>query len=485
MRVNRLGVMCAAVAASCAFSTGVQADARVAWMELEGPLAERPGPFDWLMGSGATTLSDMIGLLDEVAFDDNVDGLVLRLSNPAWNAAQIEEVGDAIGRVRDAGKKVYAFSDMYEAGELRIASYADEVLMQTGGAVFFPGVYMEEMFLADTLALVGAKADYVQIGKYKGAEEQMMNAEPSEAWDQNISQLLDSMYESMRSEIKANRGLSDAQLDRAMETAWYADGKTAEKAGLIDGEIDRDRLTDHLRAALDDDIIKYTTRYDPSRGGASMDMSNPFALLQMLSTEPKNETERDTIAVVHIDGAIMDGESTPATAFGGSTVGAVTIRETLKEIADDDLVRGVIVRINSPGGSAIASENIWQGVRNLAETKPVWVSVGSMAASGGYYIAVAGDKIYSSKSGIVGSIGVVGGKIALGGVYDKVGVNVVGRSRGPNAAMFATDKVWTDPQRDLVREPHDRDVRPLYRARDAGAARDRSFKDRRGASVYW
>lgn len=449
MRTNALLVSLAAAAAVALPAAG---DVRVAWMELDGALAERPGPFDWLSGEATTTLTDMVGAFDAIADDDSIDGVVLRLKNPAWSAAQVEEVGQAIRRVRDTGKTVHTFADIYQPGTLRLASYTDDVLMQTGGAVFFPGMYVEEMFLADTLEMIGAKADFVQIGDYKGAEEMLVNSEPSEAWDQNITQLLDSLYAQMREEIKTNRGLSARQLDEAMSEAWFANAETGVEVGLIDSAVDRSDLTDYIRDVYDDESVRYDTRYDPSRSKSSLDMSNPFALLQMLMQEPSNEAVRDTIAVVHIDGAIVDGESQPQSMFGGGSVGAETIRDALKDIAEDDLVRGVVIRINSPGGSAIASENIWQGVRRVAETKPVWVSVGSMAASGGYYIAVAGDKIYCAPSGIVGSIGVVGGKVVIGGVYDKLEINTVSRARGPQADLFSQTKLWTPEQRELIRE---------------------------------
>jgi len=452
MRINRLLCVClAAFAAGGMFVTPASAETRIAWMELEGDLAEKPGPFDWLMGDGATTLADLVTTFEELAGSESIDGVVLRLRNPSWNAAQIEGVGRAIRALRDAGKRVHAFSDIYEQGTLRLASYADEVILQQGGAVFFPGIYMEEMFLANTLEMIGVTADYVQIGDYKGADEMLMNAQPSPEWEENISQLLDTLYEALREEMKTNRGLSDKRLDDAMERAWYADGTTAITHGLIDAEIDRLELNDHLRAAYGE-AVQYDLSYDPSRATAKLDMANPFAMLRKLSEEPKNVPERDTIAVIHIDGPIIDGESQPETAFGGGSVGAVTIRKALKEIEDEDLIKGVIVRINSPGGSAIASENIWQGVRRVAETKPVWVSVGDMAASGGYYIAVAGERIYVDRSSIVGSIGVVGGKLALGDLYEKVELNVVGRSRGPAASLFATGPTWTEDQRSLVRD---------------------------------
>jgi len=447
----RSAAVVALIVTSFSAARSAGADARLAWMEIDGALAERPGPFAWLGGQMTPTLTGVVGKLDAVAGDASVDGVVLRVKSPAWNAAQIAEVGAALQRVRAAGKTVHAFADIYEPGALRLASYADAALMQEGGAVFFPGLHMEEMFLAGTLAKVGAEADYVQVGDYKGASEMFANSEPSPEWNANISRLLDSMYGAMREEIKSNRGMSDRELDRAMEAAWYASGETAERVGLIDGELDRAELTAFLSEAYGDGV-RYTLEYDPARRETSVDMGNPFAMLQMLSEDPKNEPERDTIAVVHIDGPIVDGESAPASALGGASVGAETIREALKEIEDEELVHGVVVRINSPGGSAIASENIWQGVKRVAATRPVWVSVGSMAASGGYYIAVAGDRIVASEHGIVGSIGVVGGKIALGGVYEKLDANVVSRSRGPRAGMFATGELWSESERALVRE---------------------------------
>jgi protease-4 len=180
-------------------------------------------------------------------------------------------------------------------------------------------------------------------------------------------------------------------------------------------------------------------------------MSNPFALLDMFASAGERGPTGPTIALLHIDGPIVDGESKPGGLMGEASVGSLTIRKALAEIEASDLVKGVVVRINSPGGSAIASESIWQGLRRVAESRPVWVSVGSMAASGGYYIAVAGDKMYVNPSSIVGSIGVVGGKIAMGGVYDKLKIHVVERARGPRASIMSSVAPWNDEQRALVR----------------------------------
>ncbi len=427
------------------------AGATVGWIELEGAPLEKPDPFGWLMGPDAKpTLRDLIATFDEAAERPDIEGVVVRLREPALSAAQVQELGDAIGRVREAGKKVHLFTEIYGPAELLLGAFADEVIIQQGGAVSFPGLYMEEMFLADALGMIGVKADFVQIGDYKGASEQFANSKPSPAWDQNISQLLDSLYGAMRQIMKEGRGLDDKGLDTAMEQAWFASGEQAIALGLVDASIDRLNLDKHLEETYGE--FEYDMDLGPDGAESPLASGNPFAIFSLLMQSPEHKITRSTIALLHIDGAIVDGESSEGGLFGGQgNVGSLTIRQALKQIEDEDKIKGVILRINSPGGSAIASESIWLGARAVAAKKPVWVSVGSMAASGGYYIAVAGERIYVNPSSIVGSIGVVGGKFALGGLYEMLKVNVVPRSRGPQADLFGSLQPWSEAQRSLVR----------------------------------
>lgn len=429
------------------------ADTTIGWFEIRGALGEKPDPFAVLTGASAPTLLDTVDALRAAGDREDLDAVVIRLREPELTTTQIEELGEAIYILRLSGKKVYVFSEIYGPAELLLGSYADDVIMQSGGAVSLPGLHVEEMYFGDTLSWLGAKMDYVQIGAYKGASEPLGNSGPSKEWDQNISQLLDSMYGAMRNQLKEGRKLSEHDLDRAMENAWFTTGADAIKLGLIDAEVDRLNLPDRL-ATLYPGPITYETGLAP---GESEDvgidpLTNPFGFLRQLMTRQDTGPTRDTIAILDIDGAIVDGESTPSSPFGGGDVGALTIRESLKEIEDEALIKGVIVRINSPGGSAIASESIWQGLRRVAEKKPVWVSVGSMAASGGYYLAVAGERIYLDPSSIVGSIGVVGGKLVMGGAYEKVHLNVIPRDRGPAASLMSTVAPWSDAQRAVVRE---------------------------------
>lgn len=436
--------------AALATSTAQADDTTLGWIEISGALADAPGPLDWL-NPEAHTFGDVLAGIEHAADDDSIDGVILRLKDAQLGMTQIEELGEAIEHVQAAGKKVHVFAEAYSNSEFLVASHADEALIQSGGAVSLTGMHMEEMYLADTLAWIGVTPQLVQIGAYKGANETMMRSEPSPEWDRNINHLLDGLYSNLRSSLKQGRDLSDAQLDEAMNDLWMADADAAVAHGLIDAAIDLPTITDYFADAYDSSIEFDHDLVHAGTGG--LDMSDPFALFKVLSSEPDRGLDGPAIAVLHVNGAIIDGDSSSKGLFGGGgKVGSRTIRNAIEDILSEDDIEGVVVRIDSPGGSATASEVIWQGLRRLAADKPVWISVGNMAASGGYYTAVGGDKIYVSPSSIVGSIGVVGGKLTMGEVYDKAKLRVHSRSRGPRSAMFASNEAWNDSELDLVRE---------------------------------
>ena len=438
-------VLCAGLASIATAQT------ELAWLELTGTPTEAEGPLAWLGLTEGDTLRSLVERVDEVAYDDDIAGLVIRVKDAAFNTTQIQELGRAMNRVRESGKKIHVYAENYDTAELLLGAYADEVIVQSGGTVSLPGMHMEEMFLRDTLNWVGITPDYVQIGKYKGAEEQMMNAAPSPAWDENISGLLDGLYSNMRTMIQDGYGFSSDELDRVMEQAWWASDRQGIDLGLIDAAVDLPNLIAHLGESYGDEV-EVTLDLNEVVGGMTLDMNNPFAMLAKLSQEPDHTARRPTIAILHINGPIIDGDSSAGGFMGGASVGSRTVRNAIKDILSQDMIKGVVVRIDSPGGSAIASEIIWQGLKQLEEEKPVWVSVGSMAASGGYYIAVGGQRIYAEQSSIVGSIGVVGGKLAMGGLYDKLNVRIVERNRGPRAGLLGGVNPWTSEERELVRQ---------------------------------
>ncbi len=421
----------------------------LAVLEISGMPVDHDTGMSWI-GEGTDTLLGLVNTIDTLAFDDEFDGLVIRLKDAGFGMTQIEELGRAIQRYQDEDKKVHIFAEGYDASGLMLGSFADEVLLQEGGYVSFPGMHMEEMYLADMFEWIGVKAQMVQVGDYKGANETATRSGPSDAWNQNISSLLDAMYENMREVMKDGRGLNDVRLDRGMRVAWAASGEEALDVGFIDAVVDLPELKEHLAEYYDAEVSWVNNPYEVD--SPSMDFSNPFAFMTMMSQSNKVSIDHPTIAVLHINGVIVDGDSSQGGMFGGgSQVGSRTIRNAIEDIIKEDLIRGVIIRVDSPGGSAIASEIMWQGIERLKEHKPVWVSVGGMAASGGYYVLSGGDRVYVNPSSIVGSIGVVGGKYAIGDVYERLHLNIVERSRGPVAGLFGTSE-WNNEQIAMIRE---------------------------------
>ncbi len=443
--------VCAAIVLTI-FASAAAAQPQIGWITLDGPLPEAPSPFAWLSGEPSNgVFNALLEEIDAAASREGIVALAVNVKSLQADTAQIDALRAAFGRVRAAGRPVHIFAENYGPAELLLAAGADEVIIQPGGMISFPGLHMEEMFLADTLAMIGLEADFVQVGDYKGASEQFARSSPSPEWSQNLNLLLDDLWGHMRTTMREGYGYSEAELDAVLAEAWAADAEEAIELGLVDAAIDALDVQEHLRTRYDASAT-FATDLRPKGDGLNLEqMSNPFAIFGMLSKTPTHAPTRPTIALLHINGPIVDGESQPASLMGGSSVGSRTVRKALKQIEDEDLVRGLVVRINSPGGSAIASEMIWQGIRRVAETKPVFVSVGGMAASGGYYIAVAGDRIYLDRSSIVGSIGVVGGKFVMGGLYEKLNVGVVSHSRGPRAELMSTLTPWTQEQRGLIR----------------------------------
>ncbi|MEX0876763.1 MAG: S49 family peptidase, partial [Phycisphaerales bacterium] len=392
--------------ATMATAAAGQAAVSLAVIEIEGTPAEVETGFTWL-GDGSDTLLGIVNTIDTLAYDREFSGLVIRLKDTALSATQAEEIGHAMERYREMDKRIHIFAEGYGTTDLLLASHADEVILQRGGFVSFPGLHVEEMYLADTLSWVGVEAQLVQVGDFKGANEEMTRSAPSPQWDQNMSGLLDSMYANIRSVIKNGRGFSDEQLDGAMRVVWAGSGAEAIEVGMIDAEVDLPSLKEHLADVYGAEVGWVSDPYEVRQNAPAA--SNPFSIFTAMGKESNPvHIDHPTIAVLHINGTIIDGDSASGGLLGGgSSVGSRTVRNAIETIMSEDLIEGVVVRINSPGGSAIASEVMWQGIERLKGVKPVWVSVGNMAASGGYYVLSAGDKVYVNDSSIVGSIGVV------------------------------------------------------------------------------
>lgn len=422
----------------------------VGWIELNGVLRESPVPFAWVAESDAGP--SLPGVLDQIAkVRDGADykGLVIFLDQPDLTLTQCTAIADALVELRATGKTVMTFAEVYNLRDYLIASAADMVLLQHKGSVELSGIAVEEMYLAGMLEKIGVKPDLMQVGKYKGADETMMRSEPSKAWDENFDALLDGLYEESISRIVDGRGMTREEVEALLADSWTLTDQELLERRVVDQVVDRD-LFDVTEVSFGE-----TFEWDAELGqsATAMDTSNPFAMFSVLFAEPTLETDRPTIAVIHADGPIMSGDSSLGDGmFSDESIGSRTMVYALEDALYDENIQGVVIRLDSPGGSALASEVIWQAVREVGQEKPVFAVVGSMAASGGYYIVSGADQIYVQPHSILGSIGVVGGKITLGGLYDWAGVTIVRRSRGPGGDLFNSVEPFTADQRVTVRK---------------------------------
>ncbi|MEM1212591.1 MAG: S49 family peptidase [Planctomycetota bacterium] len=424
------------------------APSKVGYLTLSGGLADAPPPFAWVT-EPPDSLRIVLNQINHVATSEDHAGLFIFLDEPNLSLTQVQALSDAIADASAAGKKVLVFADTYDLRTYLLASAADKILLQKKGGLALIGLSLEEMYLKGLLEKIGIEASFVQVGKFKGADEQFTRTGPSPEWSANMDNLLDGLYATITERLMANRGMTAEQLDAAMASAWTLTDEELKAAGLVDQIVPRDALD------LLIETFGHEFDYDFTMGKRSARElpTNPFALLGAIMNAKPAATRGPTLAVIHMTGPIMTGDSSIGDGFLSSdSIGSRTILEALEEARDDDNIKGVILRLDSPGGSALASELIWQGVRDLAEEKPVYTSVGGMAASGGYYIASATEKIYAQPASILGSIGVVGGKLAMGGLYDMLGIGIHGRSRGPNADLFNSVAPFSDEQQAMVRK---------------------------------
>ena len=443
---------------------------RVGWLELAGPLRQGPAPFSFLDPEDLPpSLSDVLEQIELAAESADHAGLVLYLKDPVLSLSQAAALRRGLEELKETGKPVIVFAAAYDTPTYYLASVADRLLLQENGSLELQGVAIEEMYLAGMLEKVGVEADLLQVGEYKGADETFTRTGPSEEWSQNIDGLLDGLYGGIVGTIAEGRGMDVAAAEEAMADAWLLDDDGLVEAGLIDAAVAR-ALTSETEKAFGED---FSWDVDLGRGGGAAMPTSPFALFAQLMNPPTAGLKRDGVAVLHLSGPIGAGESgSDDGLFSSASIGQDSVTEQAAELAADPLVKAVVLRLDSPGGSAHASEVMFQALEELAASKPVFVSIGGMAASGGYYLAVAGDTIHAEPTAIVGSIGVVGGKMSLGGLYDKLGVSIHRRTRGPNTGYLDSTQPFTEAQREKVRASMTK-VYDLFRERVAEGRGDR------------
>lgn len=445
--------------------------------KLSGALTEKSANEGFPFGDvGGPSLRELVDRLDRAAADPAVKAIVLLADGATMGQAQKEELRQAMARFRDAGKEIHAHSDSLQMGEYVLLSGATRLSLVPTGDLWLTGVYGEAMYLRGLLDKLGVQPDFLTCGAYKSAAEQFMRKQPSPEADAMQNWLIDGIVGTYVKLMAAGRGVSEAKVK-----AWIDGGPyTAEKAlsaGLIDAIEHRQAFEARLKEKYGNDVAfdrKYGEKPQPK-----LDFGNPFAVFKMfgdLANDVKGKKSgKSSVAVVYVEGAIAVGSGS-ASPFGGASGAMSTdIRKALDEAARDDSIKAVVLRVNSPGGSAVASEIILDATRRVKAKKPFVVSMGDVAGSGGYYVACASDQIFADESTITASIGVVSGKMVTNPMWDKLGITFKAYQRGENAGMLASDHAFTPAERARMQNYMD-EIYGVFKGHVLAARKDRLKK---------
>lgn len=416
-----------------------------AHIELKGSYAEGPAMMG-LFGDISESLADAISRLDKAAKDDAVTGVVLKIDGPSIGRGKLNEFRQAIGRVKAKGKKVVAYLDSAGSGDYLVAAGCDEVVMPESGVLMLLGVRSEVSFYKNLFDLVGLKAEMLRVGEYKSAAEPYSRTEMSKEFREELEQVLGDFYDQMVEQVATGRGLAADKVKAAIDNGPHT-ATAAKELGLITRVAYEDELTGILKGDKADTTIKLAKRYGKKK--IDTDFSGFAGMVKMMNMlmgmEPQTrKSNNPKIAIIHATGMIMPGQS-QSDLFGDSTLGSDTLVKAIEKAASDATVKAIVLRVDSPGGSALASDLIWRALEKVE--KPIVASMGDVAGSGGYYIAMGADTIFAEPGTITGSIGVVGGKIALEGLYNKIGITTSVVSRGKNSGILSTTTGFTDSER--------------------------------------
>ena len=307
------------------------------------------------------------------------------------------------------------------------------------------------MFYKQLFDKLGIQADMLQVGDFKGAAEPYTRSGMSDAFRRQYELVIDDLYDQMVDTIATDRNMKREEVEQAIDQGLFTAAQ-AKDIGLIDLVAYEDESHRAMEKSLAADTIRVVRNYGRKKVDTDFSgMSGMFKFFELLggSSSKSCASRAEKIAVVYAVGAIMSGRS-QSDLFGSQTLGSDTLVAALREAEQDETVAGIVLRIDSPGGSALASDMIWRQVRECK--KPVVASMGDIAASGGYYIAMGCDKIVAEPGTLTGSIGVVGGKLATAGLMSKVGLTTDVISRGKNSGLFTSNEPFSDSEREAFRK---------------------------------
>ncbi len=391
-------------------------------LNLTGPIKEEPP--QGFLGSRGTSFFDIIDAIHEAANDKNINSLILRFDAVKTSFASAEELKNSLIDFRKTGKPIIAYIDNGGNLDYYLATVADKIYMNPTGLLELDGLSATATYYKGTMDKLGIKAQMIHTGPHKTFGDAFTQTELSKEAREQLDWLLDDLYAQFVEGISASRKILSEDVKKIIDAGPYTP-KDAYDSGLIDG-------LKHY-----DEIIKTK----------DLNMAGPVDICEFYKKDYSNTRwkEPQHIAIVYADGAIKTGRS-GQDLFMGKTMGSTTVSDALKKIRNDKNIMAIVLRVNSPGGDGFASDEIFRELELIKGKKPLIISMGGVAASGGYYISCIGDDILVSPATITGSIGVIEGKMDLSGFYEKIGINKQTLKRGIHADIRSSTRGLTDEE---------------------------------------
>lgn len=407
-------------------------------LDLNGTLAERSqeNPLDLIMKDDYKTygLDDILSSIKKAKENEDIKGIYIQATSLGAGFASLEEIRNALKDFKESGKFVVAYGDAYTQGLYYLSSVADKVLLNPQGMLEWRGLAATPMFFKDLLEKVGVEMQVFKVGTYKSAVEPFISTEMSAANREQINVYLSSIWGQITSAVAESRNLSVEALNKeADRMLMFYPAEESVKNGLVDTLIYKNDVRDYLK----------------NLAGIDKDDNMPVLGIQDMINVKKNvprDKSGNVIAVYYAYGEI-DGGSSASTDEG---INSEKVIKDLRKLKDNENVKAVVLRVNSPGGSAYGSEQIWYAVNQLKKEKPVIVSMGDYAASGGYYISCNADTIVAEPTTLTGSIGIFGMMPNAKGLTEKLGVNFDVVKTNPYADFGNLTRPMNDGEKGLM-----------------------------------
>ncbi|WP_440425695.1 signal peptide peptidase SppA [Prevotella sp.] len=434
--VGAIGMMSLVGMVASGSSAKDVADNTVFVINLEGQLQERSvdNPFSQYLGGAASTigLDDLLDGIKKAKENDKIKGIYIEAGAFAPDSyASLQAVRKALVDFKKSGKWIVAYGDIYTQATYYVASVADKVYLNPSGQIDWHGLASQTMFLKDALAKFGVRMQVVKVGAYKSATEMFTGDKMSDANREQVTAFLGGIWQNVCQDVAKSRKVSVGQLNQYADNfITFAEPKSYVGMKLVDGLLYHDQLKDEVKKLMklgkDDDI-------------------STIGLAGIMNV-PGGKEEGDEIAVYYAYGDIVDGAS-GALSQSESVIDGTKVSKDLENLADDDDVKAVVVRINSGGGSAYASEQIWRAIQLVKAKKPVVVSMGGMAASGGYYMSCSANWIVAEPTTLTGSIGIFGMFPDMSGlVTQKLGVKFDEVKTNKNSAFGTMARPFSEEE---------------------------------------